>query len=231
MWNKMIIAICGKKRTGKDTIATMLINDYAFTSCKFAQQLKNGICSFFNFSHSQLEGPEKDDVDPRWGISPRQAMQWMGTDVMQWGINTLLPDIGRNFWAKQLAIQINEKNDNSQVVISDMRFFHEYQYFKEMFGDRFITVRVHRDIAEGATADLHASEMDCDNIPEDFTIYNTGSLESLNEKVRELMSAVSGRRRSTTSATTPVLSRDHERCDGKEAFDDIGNNAGSLERS
>ena len=184
----MIIAICGKKRTGKDTIAAVLERNYAFALCKFAQQLKNGLCSFFNFTLEQLEGPEKDAIDPRWGISPRHAMQWMGTDIMQFQIHSLLPGIGRNFWAKQLASQIEASGDATRIVISDMRFFHEYLYLKERFGARFVTMRVRRDAAEkGGAEDGHASEVDCDNIPADYTIFNNGSIESLSEMVGDMM--------------------------------------------
>ena len=123
----MIILLCGYKRTGKDTFATYIENNYGFKHHKFANGLKRGLKHLFGFNHAQLEGDKKEEIDVRWGISPRDAMIFVGTYMFQHEIQKLIPNIKRNFWVKQLMDDI-DINDN--IVISDLRFIHEYEYMK-----------------------------------------------------------------------------------------------------
>jgi hypothetical protein len=103
-----VVAICGRKRTGKDTLAALFV-ERGFTHMKFASPLKAGLCAIFGFTENQIEGDAKDVVDPKWGVSPRLAMQWMGTDVMQHRIGDIMPHVGRGFWAMQLINRIRSE--------------------------------------------------------------------------------------------------------------------------
>tara|TARA_Y100000389_G_C17340208_1_gene452887 strand:- start:31 stop:606 length:576 start_codon:yes stop_codon:yes gene_type:complete len=123
----MIILLCGYKRSGKDTFATYIEEKYGFKHHKFANGLKHGLKYLFGFNHAQLEGDKKEEIDVRWGISPRDAMIFVGTYMFQHEIQKLIPNIKRNFWVKQLMDEI-DINDN--IVISDLRFIHEYEYMK-----------------------------------------------------------------------------------------------------
>ena len=93
----MLIAILGKKHSGKDTIANFLIEKYGFTKYSFADPLKKGIQAFFNLTDQQLNDQKlKEEIDPRWGVSPRKLFQVIGTDFFQNSIRDFLPELKIN---------------------------------------------------------------------------------------------------------------------------------------
>jgi hypothetical protein len=131
----------------------------------------------FGWSPKHMEDDEKDHVDEKWGISPRDAMKFIGTEMMQYKIQELLPEIGRNFWIKQL---INKINVGENIIISDLRFVHEFLMIKEHFPNAVI-VKVMKQTA--GHLDLHSSEVEWKDIVEDVLIDNNGSMEDLRAQV------------------------------------------------
>lgn len=127
----MILLLCGYRGCGKDTFANYISDRYHYTHKKISKPLKDGLKSIFDFNDEQIEGKLKDVIDTRWGITPRDAMIYLGTDVFQYHIQRNLTNIGRNFWIKQLEHKITKEND-SLIVISDLRFWHELQYLKDV---------------------------------------------------------------------------------------------------
>jgi hypothetical protein len=164
-----IIAICGFKRSGKDTIADYLCKHHGYTKIKISAPLKDGLKSFFGFTDEQLESDIKDKVDPVWGVTPRSVMQYFGTEVMQYQIQTLVPGIGRNFWIKRLVSEcIGDKE--KRFVIPDMRFRHEYDMLKT-HGALFW--RVERALpASFINTEVHASEKEFLDIPVSNIFHN-----------------------------------------------------------
>ena len=131
-----IIAICGAKRSGKDVLCKYLTKKYEYKKLYFAEPLKKAVKELFNFTDIQVgideenaNGDEKDNIDERWGISPRKALQYFGTEIMQYKINELIPNANRGFFADILLSQIVE---NEKYVISDLRFLHEYDKIKDL---------------------------------------------------------------------------------------------------
>lgn len=190
----IIIAVCGKRRSGKDAIASYLCGRHGFVNMKFAKYLKGMLREAFGFSDEQLEGGEKDQVHPVYGVTPRRLMQYMGTEVMQFGIQTVLPGIGRSFWALRLVQDMNAHitklaSDELQpkVVISDMRFMHEFDVIRAECAERgykFLAVTVTRNVPlTGGDSDAHASEREWAEIPCDFQIHNEGTLDALYQTV------------------------------------------------
>ena len=132
----MIILLCGYKGCGKDTMASYIENTYGFCHMKISKPLKQALKVLFEFSDEQIEGNLKDIIDDRWGITPRMAMIYIGTNVFQHSIQEFLPNTSRNFWVKRLVDEIKNHNVKSQnIVISDLRFIHEYEYIKDSFPD------------------------------------------------------------------------------------------------
>lgn len=160
---RIVVAMCGCMRSGKDTAARHLRDSHAFVNLKVAAPLKQGIVHMFGFSEEQVEGDAKDQVDSRWNVTPRQVMQWLGTDVFQHRIDTeLLPGIGRSFWTTQLLMRIHDLDGH--VVISDVRFQHELDALERLDAAVFRVVTVKLERCMGAAArsdaphDLHESE-------------------------------------------------------------------------
>jgi hypothetical protein len=172
-----LIAICGYKRSGKDTIANYIQRSVCFSNhCKISSNLKEGCMSMFGFTNEQLEGDLKEVKDPFWNITPREAMQYIGTDVMQYEIQKLIPDIGRRFWIKRFIHHI-QSNHSNIVIVSDLRFMHEYIELKKHFDTHLYIIKVIRDTINHD--DHHISEREWKDIPSDVCICNNGSLEKL----------------------------------------------------
>jgi len=162
-----IIAICGAKRSGKDILSKYIVSKYNYKKISFAEPLKNAVKALFNFNDIQVgideengNGYEKDMIDKRWGISPRKALQFFGTEVMQNTINELIP---KNY------------------VISDLRFLHEYNKLKKSEKVKYlIIIKINRPSII-CDIDSHISENEYINIPHDIEIINDGTIDDLTD--------------------------------------------------
>lgn len=163
-----LIVICGAKRSGKDTVADYLVLK-GYEKLSLADPLKDMLKVLFDFNDLQLEDEQKEKIDPKYGISPRQAMQFFGTEIMQYKINELMP-CGRLFWVLKLKDKITFTNDK-KYVISDMRFRHEYDEFKKM-GAFIIKI-------DSNSYDQHISEQEYLTLTPDKIIKNDKDLASL----------------------------------------------------
>jgi len=188
-----IIAICGLMRSGKDTVADYLCTKWGYEKLRIADTLKKTMHLLFGFSTEQLEGDHKDAIDPSWGISPRQAMQFFGTEVMQYHVQKLLPDVGRTFWIASLVSQLRSKPKDKIYVIPDLRFVHEYDYLKSNFGQRVHVIKIVNPNIKYCESHLHNSEQEYKNIREDFCILNNEDLTSLYQKVDVVLSQIESR--------------------------------------
>ena len=194
-----IIAICGAKRSGKDVLAKHLVATRGFKKLSFAEPLKKVVKELFNFNDIQVGideenavGDEKEIIDERWGISPRKALQFFGTEIMQHAIDELIPNTNKGFLADILLSRISGNSCDS-YVISDMRFLHEYNKLKSMTKVRkagsLIVVKISRpavNISEvaggtGGVRDAHISENEYIDIPYDVEIINDGAISDLTD--------------------------------------------------
>lgn len=175
-----IIALCGYKRSGKDTVAQYLSQTYGYCHLKISDPLKSVVKVLFDFSNDQVETDLKDLVDLRWGISPRMAMQFIGTEVMQHKIQDLLPDIGKTFWVHKIMDAI--QHTQGPVVISDLRFLHEYEELQKKYPIHVI--RIERPSLQEICT--HISEQEYKRIPYHTRIINNGSLASLYDHLNQI---------------------------------------------
>lgn len=165
-----IIALCGYKSSGKDFVANYITKKYNYRHEKISKKLKNTIQMLFDLTDDQIEGTQKEMIDEKWGVSPRKLMQFIGTDVFQYKLPEILPDCNRTFWIKSMCNEIKEKKCEN-IVISDLRFVHEYEYFKEhMVNYNIVIVEiVNNKIFKN---DTHISESEFDMIPKDYVVNN-----------------------------------------------------------
>ena len=205
----MLIVVIGKKGSGKDTFSDYIIEKHGFIKYSFADPLKKGLQHFFNLTDEQLYDPKiKEMVDPRWGVSPRQLFQVIGTDVFQYSLKKFLPNINstdnndtRTHWVTHWVILfkqwyeklLNEnenknqnENQNPNVIIADGRFIHEINEIRKMGGK---IIKVIRPIFDN-NKDMHKSEMEMDEIPTEYIdqiIYNQGSLEDFYHQIDKII--------------------------------------------
>ena len=196
-----IIAICGAKRSGKDVLAEHLVNKYNYERVAFANPLKVAVKNLFNFDDDQVgigkdEGTDrKDIVDERWGITPRAALQFFGTEIMQEKIQELLPNMKRNFFANTLKNYIenaeNSENDK-RYVISDLRFIHEHEMLLNMPNisiNDIMIIRVIRPSENRAKEQYqHISELEYVDIPYDIIMINNGTIDDYIRRFEQIIS-------------------------------------------
>lgn len=183
---KLIVAICGRALAGKDTFAKSFI-DAGYVELKFASALKQVIRTLFptlgTLDHT--DGVLKDTVNEHVGASPRELMQYIGTDLLQYGMQARFPQIGRGIFCGPVinAIALHER-----VVITDLRFMHEYEALVAAARDHgaaLHVVRVERGKGHGIS-DEHESEIEHLRIPADVIIKNDASREALRSSAIEL---------------------------------------------
>lgn len=179
-----IVAVIGFRRAGKDTVAEHLVRAHGFALLKFAAPLKAAAKALFGFSDDQLEHT-KDQVDPTWGVTPRHIMQVLGTEIVQYQLPKYVPGLGRDLFARALLKNVERFADDARIVVSDMRFSHEYAALRKRFGN-ICVVRVVRQVPT-IDEDAHASEREHLEINADFVLENDESICALHQKVDDIM--------------------------------------------
>ena len=190
----MIIAITGYKGSGKDTVADMLIEKMGgekqyVGKRSFAYPIKEAAKVIFDWGEEHVNGDLKNDVDERWGVSPREILQWMGTEVFQYKISEDFPafadKVGREIWVQNLYnwYLSNHNPFTSNIIIPDMRFPHELEVIKYGMSriTPVVTIRVDRESI--TPDDPHESEYHIPYLSVDFIIENNYPLPVLEESV------------------------------------------------
>ena len=175
----MIIGLCGKKQSGKSTVAKYLL-EAGFQELSWAYPLKEIVGrQLFGLNDDQLYGSEaaKEAVIPDWGYSPRQILQLVGTECFRKVIrDDFWVVLGRRKLQGYAAAGMN-------VVISDCRFPNEMEAIKSVGGS---TVRI---VREGqVSVDTHPSENSLNDYVADYTITaKSGDINSLHQKIKNIV--------------------------------------------
>lgn len=202
--DKKIISISGLVGSGKDTVASYLIDNYHFTKLSFAGALKDSVSVIFNWDRTLLEGETlesrqwREQVDHWWAkrlnmphLTPRWVLQYWGTEVCRTGFH-------KDIWVSSLENKLNKIQGN--VVITDTRFINEFDIIKMAGG---VTTRVFRganpewyNVAESYTKTkdskyldiltakaIHASEYSSVGLNYDHFLDNNSTLADLYNKI------------------------------------------------
>jgi hypothetical protein len=126
-----LIGIIGCAGAGKDTCGDYLVQHAGYERTSFAKKVKDVAHVAFGWDRDMLEGvtPEsrewRERVDEYWGISPRAALQKIGTEMFRTHIH---PD----FWVKAVIKEIEAAT--ARFVITDCRFENEVAAIKALGG-------------------------------------------------------------------------------------------------
>ena len=73
----VVVGFLGRAGSGKSTAAKHLEVKYGFQRLSFAAPLKEMAVELWELASTQVYGTlaQKEEVDPRWGISAREIMQ------------------------------------------------------------------------------------------------------------------------------------------------------------
>jgi hypothetical protein len=177
-----IIAFLGTKGVGKDTSADFLVSTYGYQKYALADPMKNAVSILFHFSEDQLWGDKKDVIDPFWGVTPREIMQFVGIDMLFEELGKRFPHIGHAF--PILSFELWRQNHpNAKIVISDLRMQQDLDALKKMGA---LIIRIERpDIVN---EDKHSSESNVSRVTGfDLVLVNDGTIGDLEQKILEIM--------------------------------------------
>lgn len=182
------VALLGKARSGKDSVAARLVTRFAFTRLAFADPLKDAAVELDPLIPS---GPGMAPVrlsrlinDVGWEYAKdhypevRRTLQRMGQGVRK---------LDESFWLNATLDRVTVAETwNLPVVVSDVRYLNEAAALRNL---GFLLVRIVRPggVAKGSTcAARHTSETELDDYVPDLTIANDGSLTELLSAADEL---------------------------------------------
>jgi hypothetical protein len=170
-----IIAFTGVMGCGKTTAARILCG----YDLSFAKPLKEAVKILFLLTEDQLYTQAgKNTVDPRWGVTPREFLQWMGTDV----IRKRFP----GHWVQLMEHRIRGLHDRvgkqALITVDDIRFEDEAELIRKL-GGVVVHIVGRKAEVEDHTAD-HKSEQGIMFMTGDEVIDNSGTTEELQGKLR-----------------------------------------------
>lgn len=179
------IAVSGKMHSGKDTFGHMVAEEFGYYQhVNFADALKKGCAHLFGYSNYKLA---KHTYLPDHGITVRQALQQLGTEVMK-------SHFGEDFWIRTFQASINEMKHVKCVLVTDVRFEAEYNWLRNrgalmirMEGDPLGLRAKYYESGEQE----HISETALDHYDESkwdyVVINNVPELDALKRKARKLV--------------------------------------------
>ena len=154
----MLIGFSGKKGSGKSYFADYLVNNKLFIKLSFASPLKEITKILFNLSDEDVKDPiKKELINPKFNASPRELMQWLGTDIMREEFNKKFNYSG-SIWIDSVKDKVKTLLDNNKdVVIDDVRFQNEVDMIHSL-GGIVINLRNNLDNTLNNSTSTHSSE-------------------------------------------------------------------------
>jgi hypothetical protein len=180
----MIIGLSGYARSGKDTVAGMLMGIHGFERAAFADKIREFLLEIDPLvMHNGMDFRLQDIVESKgWETAKtdhpevRRLLQDLGV-----GARKLFGD---GFWVDQVVGQFGHDwwGYDKKVVITDVRFVNEAKAIKGKGGQVW---RINR-INIGPAND-HVSEIDLDGWDFDAVITNNSDMPNLIKQIRALL--------------------------------------------
>lgn len=181
----IIIGLSGYARSGKDSIANVLVEEYGFKRFAFADKLReclyalNPVVRANEEYNHPFEGPmmytylrnviDEDGWDGYkegyYGDEIRRLLQRMGTEVGR-------ELIGDTIWVDELD------KHSGRIVVTDLRFPNEYDKVKSLGGKVWRVNRI-----DVTAVNAHVSEIALDSHVFDGYLRNDGTLDDLRNNV------------------------------------------------
>lgn len=181
-----LIGLCGFKQAGKTTVANMLKNK-GFYELSFAAPLKEACRAMYGLSDEQLYGEQKEQIDPYWGVTPREILQRFGTDVMRKNASVVIPEMKEdNMWievANRKIKELRKSGEVRKVCVSDVRFPNEAEWIRQQGGT---VIRIDR--GDNHSEDAHESEQIA--FVADYDLDNSGTLQETERNLCSLLSCI-----------------------------------------
>lgn len=189
------VGVCGYKGAGKDTMATRLVERWGFERRALADPLKQAAAAIFGFTQDQLYGDLKEAVDPYWNLSPRQVLQWLGTEGCREAVGGRAVESGA--WSEDerngLWIRALDRACRGlpRVVVPDVRYTNEAQFILDQGG---LLVRVDRPgYGPGEHKSEHLDQWwdEARSWSRCWRLHNASNIDALHQAADDLLELVS----------------------------------------
>lgn len=177
----MLIGICGKANSGKDTVGDYIVQKYNFKKISLADPIKRLVKDVFVLDdhtvYDRIVREQPLENWPNWTV--RKLLQFIGTELFRNNIDDAI-------WVRSLWYRIqNDKGNN--YVVTDVRFNNELQFFKDHSKKgEFICLKIIRPGCDGKVG-LSGHESEAYDLPGDFEIINDGNFQDLYNKIDNVM--------------------------------------------
>lgn len=192
-----LIGIVGLAGSGKDTIASHLCSRFSDTYVHhFADPLKEGVAKIFGIPLDDMyDEVKKNQPHPYWNRSPREILQFVGTEMFRTLIGQLTYTDNNDFWIKRLAGHLqgplidpeihSEYAEGDCVIIADVRFQNEVNWIEQNGGTIIKVIRYTGDEQVTVGIPNHASEQveSLHFTSNPFLLINNSTLEELHARV------------------------------------------------
>ena len=186
-----LIALCGQKGTGKDTVAEVICNTLqdicTVRKVGFGNQVKNVISAAFD-----LRNPYEYNSFTHGYITLPGGRSRSGKDIARI-LNMKLREYSPQQFIEKLEDEIlafkgyhPEQYENAVFVITDLRYREELKWCKSK---KIPIVKVKRD---SGVYDPHTDELDIDDFLCDYFIDNNGTEQELRKEVESLLIKILG---------------------------------------
>ena len=183
-----LIGVLGRSRSGKDTTANIIMSLYPeqYILRRFAQPIKNALKEIYDFTPEQLEDDEKEVIDKRYNITPRQAMQEMTAHYLKKHGGAFFSE--RVFTAFDISASASDSATVSApfgIIIPDVRYEHDINAIRNRGG---IIIKVTRPSL--TINQQHTVEDNIQTFEGDFTIVNDGDILHLKNKIESIFNQI-----------------------------------------
>ena len=193
-----LIGIHGHARSGKDTAKDFIIENFInHYSISFADPLKEAAAVAFGIPVNHFYQDEiKEMVNPNYGVSPREIVQFMGTEMFRETIWKLLPSVSNDFWVKRAELRLTnqylpedegEFTPEDTVVIPDVRFQNEYDWIVQNNGIIIHLTRPGADGTVGIPGHASESQLNLHDKERTYTCENNGTISQLRQKIANII--------------------------------------------
>lgn len=168
-----LVGLMGRKRSGKDSFASALIEDHGFHRVAFADALKDALLAFDPLLPTMTGAEKLSSVVSSHGWDVAKGYPSVRRALQDFGV-VMREHVDRELWIRAAHRRIVAA-PSAHVVVTDVRFPNEVAFIRSQGGT---LVYVERPGLPD-DGDTHASETSTSSADADVVVWNTGTLEDL----------------------------------------------------
>ena len=179
-----LFLVSGKICSGKTTLAQYLVSQTElgefkeFTLAGLLKEFTFKLLKTFDVPINSIADLDNRDTKERY----RRYMQQIATECVR-------STFGEDFWCERIEAKVRQALDNGiNVIISDVRFPNEQEFFSKRFGDYFVHyIMIERSCCQQPLT--HSSE-DTRKLKIETVIQNNGSIDEFYNSIKTTISSM-----------------------------------------